>query len=428
MSTNARKNASTTSPDIPAQLALQTWVKSDVGRVRKNNEDNFLADSVNGIFVVADGMGGHEHGELASQRAVEAIRNYFYNAMSGIKAFTIDPSEQRKAWVEQVMSGAIKTANAEVYRLACEKGAQKNMGTTLSMLLFLNANTVVLGHVGDSRIYRIRNKEVQQVTEDQTLLQQQIKLGKVKPEDTANIPYGGTLLQAVGYQPEVDPDVSWIDLEPGDQFLLCSDGLSNYLIEDEIVTVFSQSRGDQIVPRLIDCANARGGRDNITAIVVEVEDPTGNLASTQLDLGTDVLSQCPLLRGFELGDMTHLLPKGQLKLFIRDEVLQQEGEQGNGLLLILAGKVGLYRKGTWLVTVGSGGHIGDIEMFDTRGAAETAICEEEVRAILFPYEDLDTFAKEHPVLGVRLNQNISKNLARRLRDHEGRLVQLLGRQ
>lgn len=422
----AKKTKNQTEPQIPTTLSLKAWSKTDVGRVRTNNEDNSLADTINGFFVVADGMGGHEHGELASGIAVETLRNYLHNAMTGIKAFNFDPSPARKDWIEQVTHGAIVAANAEVYRAAGLKGSQENMGTTLSMLLFLSPTTAIIGHVGDSRIYRIRSKEVQQLTDDQTLAQQQVKQGSIRPEDAENVPFGGTLIQAVGYQEDVSPDIIWINIEPGDQFLLCSDGLSNYLIEDEIVTVFSKARGQQIVPRLIDCANARGGRDNITTIVVEVEDPNESMAATQLDLSSDILGRCPLFDGFEMADIMKMLPMGQLRAFISDETLQMEGTEGPGLFMILSGRIGLYRRGTWLQTIGSGGHFGEIEMFDQRGAPSTAICEEEVRAILFSHEVLLNFIETTPHLGYKLLMNISKHHARQIRTQQGRLVQLLG--
>jgi serine/threonine protein phosphatase PrpC len=420
------KKANKTTGSNSIHLSIQAWVKSDVGRVRKNNEDNFLADTINGLFVVADGMGGHEHGELASQRAVESIRNYIHNAMSGIKAFSMDPSPERRAWLEQIVVGAIQAANLEVYQLAEQKGARENMGTTLSMLLFVSGEEAIIGHVGDSRIYRIRNKEVNQITTDQTLLQEQLRKGLVRPEDAANVPFGNTLMQAVGYRANVHPDIFWLDTVPGDQFLLCSDGLSNYLIEDEIVTVFSQARGEQIVPRLIACANARGGRDNITAIVTEIEDPTASMAATQLDLSTDLLSQCPLLEGLGMGQSMQILPLGELRLFIKDEIIQAEGNPSVGLVMILAGRIGLYRRGTWISTAGSGDHFGDIEFFDQRAASESAICEEETRVIIFDHEKLRAFMEQNLEVSQKLLWNLGRYQAKKMRNYEGRLAQLLG--
>jgi serine/threonine protein phosphatase PrpC len=421
----SKKHKSHTDTGSPT-LSIKSWIQSDVGRVRKNNEDNSLAEPDNGLFVVADGMGGHEHGDLASSMAVESLRNYLHNAMTGIKAFSIDPSNQRAHWIEEVMKGAFQAANADVFNLAAQKGVQENMGTTLSTLLILNNDRAIIGHVGDSRIYRIRNKEVKQITEDQTLLQEQLRSGTIRPEDANKVPFGNTLLQAIGYRAEVNPDVFWIDIQPGDQFLLCSDGLSNYLIENEIVTVFSTARGAQIVPRLIDCANARGGRDNITAVIVEVEDPLDTLGATQLDLSSDILSQCPLFHGFEMGEIMRLLQLGQLRAFISDETIQIENTNSQGFFMILAGRIGLYRRNTWLMTVGPGGHFGDFSLFDQRGASETAICEEEVRAIIFPHDAIRSFTQQNPTIGLKLLYNFGESHVRRLRNHEGRLVQLLG--
>ena len=126
-------------------------------------------------------------------------------------------------------------------------------------------------------------------------------------------------------------------------------------------------------------------------------------------------------------EIFQLLPLGQLRIFIRDEVIQSEGQEGPGILILLAGRIGLYRRKTWLLTVGQGGHVGEIEFFDQRGAAETAICEEEVRVIIFEHDKLRTFIQENPEIGLKLMFNLSESHARRTRNHEGRLSQVLGR-
>ncbi|MEM1008341.1 MAG: cyclic nucleotide-binding domain-containing protein, partial [Myxococcota bacterium] len=215
------------------------------------------------------------------------------------------------------------------------------------------------------------------------------------------------------------------EIEPGDQFLICSDGLHQYLIEDEIVTVFSQERGSNIVPRLIKCANARGGKDNITAVVIEMEDPNAHLPSTQLDVNTELLAQCPLLNELGFTQAMQLIPLGQIRTFLKDEVLQAEEEPHIGLVLVLSGRISFFRRGVFFDSIGSGSHFGESSLFGQLYASESAICEEETRVMVFPVSALRRYLHENTEFSNNLMWQIAKHQARKVRNYIGRLSQLL---
>ena len=283
----------------------------------------------------------------------------------------------------------------------------------------------VVGHVGDSRCYRIRDRLVSLVSKDHTVAQQHLDLGTVTPEEVDKVPFANTLTRAVGIEKDVTPDTYFLEVNPGDQFLLCSDGLHSYITDEEIASVFTEQMGERIVPRLVACANARGGRDNITTVAVRVASVLDEAPATQVDLGTDFLAGTPLFAGFEVGEAMGLLRFGRLRTFIKDEAICVEGDNEPGLSLILAGKASTFRRGTWLATIGPGGVLGETSFIDGRPCDASAKAEEEVRLVTFDREKLLEFLRENTGVGFKLLKNLSRFVAQRCRDAEGRLSQAI---
>lgn len=228
---------------------------SDVGLIRKNNEDSFFVCAPH-LFVVADGMGGHEAGEVASRMAVAAIQEYILNnALHGN--------------MDDLLTEAIREANRRIFTEAAARQTCHGMGTTVSAA-YLDNDMLHWGHVGDSRIYLIRGGTGQQLTEDHSLVWQLMKQGKLSEEEANSHPRRNVLVRAVGTEPETEIDVGKTALLPGDQIVLCTDGLSNLLTGEEIAaTVINSTNPDETVKHLIGIAKERGGFDNITAILID---------------------------------------------------------------------------------------------------------------------------------------------------------------
>jgi serine/threonine protein phosphatase PrpC len=220
---------------------------SDVGREREGNEDSFLEQPP--LFVVADGMGGAQAGEVASGMAVESL--------AGAGA----PDE---------LAGAIEDANARIHAKAKDDTSLAGMGTTLTAA-WVDDGTVTLAHVGDSRAYRMRGGELVQLTEDHSLVGGLVRLGKITPAEAEHHPQRSVILRAVGVEPAVEVDVAEHDLEDGDVYLLCSDGLSG-MVRDEVISETLAMGGslEQAADLLVGLANASGGHDNITAVLFRV--------------------------------------------------------------------------------------------------------------------------------------------------------------
>jgi serine/threonine protein phosphatase PrpC len=233
-----------------------------VGRHRRANEDAMFRDDALSLYVVADGMGGHAAGEVASHEAVDTIHGMVKRGLSQA-GFNID-----EARACRLLEGAIQAATYMLFAIGEVDRDKSGMGTTISSALFVG-RSLVTGQVGDSRIYKIRGGAAEQITEDHTLIAWQMKQGIISADEAKTSPHRNVITRAVGNRDYVEVDTSVLEIEAGDRYLLCSDGLHGYLELDEVASIASLG-GEIAVDRFIDVANGRGGRDNITAVLVEV--------------------------------------------------------------------------------------------------------------------------------------------------------------
>ncbi len=248
-------------------MRLLAYSLSDVGRKRDHNEDSFLVDENLGLYAVADGMGGHQAGERASKMALEQLS-------SAIAA----PGAERPDAL-QVLREAAQSAGSAIFDAAQANQELNGMGTTLTTLWFQRGRAY-LAHVGDSRAYLYRDGRVQQLSDDHSWVSEQVRAGMMTEEEAKESKFRHIITRSVGFEREVQVDGAAIPVQAGDCFLLCSDGLSNYLEGDELARVL-QARFYRDIPRLlVDLANDRGGDDNVTVVVVHVANDAGRNAAT----------------------------------------------------------------------------------------------------------------------------------------------------
>jgi PPM family protein phosphatase len=242
---------------------------TDVGRKRDHNEDSFLVDEDLGLFIVADGMGGHAGGGTASRLAVETVQA----AMREARAATPDllsregPLEQSPA--REALREAVERACRSIYRAAQGDPNLAGMGTTVTAAAVAGRHAFV-AHVGDSRCYLVRGGHIYQVSEDHSLVNEQLKAGAITADEAKSSRFKNIITRSVGFEEEVAVDLMGVDVEPGDRLVLCCDGLSNHAEDEEILHIVSSATFEEAPRRLVDLANDRGGDDNITVIVVEV--------------------------------------------------------------------------------------------------------------------------------------------------------------
>ena len=241
---------------------------SDVGRRRPHNEDSMLFDDELGLYIVCDGVGGNAKGEVASAESVDLVQSWVRRWRKTLNAHVADPSPENGALVRRLLESAVQSACYMVFGMGQLDPRQKGMSSTLSSLL-ISSNTAFIAQVGDSRVYLSRDGKTAQLTEDHTLVNFRLKLGLITAEEAANSPGKNVITRAVGHQDYVEVDTIDLETQLGDRFVLCSDGLHGYLEEGEIDGLLNGDR-EAVTSRLIDLANERGGRDNITVVVADV--------------------------------------------------------------------------------------------------------------------------------------------------------------
>jgi protein phosphatase len=243
---------------------------SDVGLTRTHNEDCFDIDPDHHMYVVADGMGGHSHGEVASRIAVKAIRDFVVQTADGDTTwpFAYDTRLQRHS---NRLKAAVRIAHDRVLRAIRQDGTLVGMGTTVVGFL-IDDDTAAVAHVGDSRAYRLRDGHLDLLTQDHTWVNEQVVAGYLSEEQARAHPLKNVVTRALGGESEVVVDVKEFDLRPGDVYLLCSDGLTTMLSDEEIEKRLQASQpADQICRSLVKDANSRGGLDNVTVVLLSVE-------------------------------------------------------------------------------------------------------------------------------------------------------------
>ena len=242
---------------------------TDLGRKRRSNEDAFFMDDELGLYVVADGMGGHAAGEVASREAVDTLYGMVKRGIGKLREL-VDPVSEGDAQAAcRLMESAVQAATYFVYSIAEIDRDKSGMGTTISALLVLG-DYAVTAQVGDSRIYLVRDATAEQLTEDHTLIAWQLKQGLITPQEAERSPHKNVITRAVGNREYVQVDTRQVPLVAGVRFLLCSDGLHGYLEDTDIPGIVGMG-GQAAVQRFIDLANERGGKDNITAVLVELD-------------------------------------------------------------------------------------------------------------------------------------------------------------
>ena len=240
-------------------MQIEVGKATNVGMIRPGNEDAFYTDAADGLFIVADGMGGHAAGEIASEMAVTIL------------ARELKPVHQIDDAVVGTVSRALKQANSEIFQRTIAEVDKQGMGTTASLLIMRDGKYLI-GQVGDSRVYLLREGTLTQLTKDHSYVQEQVDAGFLTPEQARYHPYSNVITRCVGASADVEPDTYAGDVRSGDTFLVASDGLTG-MVDDRRLQTLLQNKvasAQRVVDSLIAEANGRGGLDNITANVVRV--------------------------------------------------------------------------------------------------------------------------------------------------------------
>ena len=255
-------------------LTTQVAGLTDIGVVRKNNEDNYGYDERLGVFLVCDGMGGAAAGEVASKLSVDTVLNYFRQSAKSHKFPVYGQTFEGVSERANALASAIQLANQAVFETGSKHASQRGMGSTV-VAVMAKGNAFSIAHVGDSRIYLIRHGHIQQLTNDHSLVAEQVRRGLITKEQAEKSEMQNIIIRALGSEETVKPDVDDLIALPGDILLLCSDGLSKPVKDEWMLGIVQEAPTlDQACKDLIDSAKAHGGDDNITCVLIKmVEEP-----------------------------------------------------------------------------------------------------------------------------------------------------------
>jgi len=384
---------------------------TDIGRVKDANEDRFLVDKRLRLYVVADGMGGHAAGEVASETAVTEIRRYIQEREALLQEF-IRTGKGRDEVLE-MLELAVRTAGRAIFDIAQSEPEKRGMGTTVSLLL-LTPTRGFIAHVGDSRVYLVRDNEVFQLTEDHSLINELIKRGKLRPEEAATAPYKNAVTRAVGVYADVEVDTLDFEIAPGDDFLLCSDGLTGHLRDDREIAEILKGNDFVAVPKtFVEVANQRGGKDNITSVVVHLGQAE---AGHEIALKVNTLRNMPLFQHLSYVELVEVLNIAELQTFKAGEIVFREGDAGDALYLVLEGRIRIEKNGVELALLGPGGHFGEMALMDKTARSADALAAYDARVMVVNRRPLFLLMRKDKEIAVKLLWCFVQVLNMRLRN------------
>jgi len=410
-------------------MEIKHWAATDVGRKRSHNEDNFLIDKNLNLFVVADGMGGHASGEVASAIAVHTIRDVVFAERDLLTRYYNDFDATAQMELCTLLEYAVHHASAQIFRKAQQEPEKRGMGTTVVALLIIGRRGFI-AYVGDSRIYLSRNGAIYPLTEDHSLMNELIRSGKVRADEFAVSPYANfknAMTRAVGVYEHVEVDILDFEILPGDAFLLCSDGLYDYLDDAEITSNLALNNIEDIPGRFIDLANSRGGKDNVTALVVQVShDESSATRAAQVNLTVETLRRIPLMDHLSYQQLCKIMNIARMQPCRVGEVLCREGSAGGDLYAVLDGSITLSRGGTPMTTIVAGECFGETDLIAGELARATAIADKPGKLLKIGRKDILEVLRRDSSLASKLLWNLARELGKRLEDAQMSLSEAEG--
>jgi len=401
-------------------MLLNAYGSTHPGQVRDHNEDAMLLDKRNGAYVVADGMGGANAGEVASRMVVEEVARQARTLSVNLREQSEDPVRGRR-WALHYLPQVIEQANRMIYDEARANRGRRGMGTTVVMLMPVGDEAYIC-HVGDSRVYLLRDGELFQVTEDHSLVTRMLRDGQITPEEAHNHPRKNLITRCVGIQPEVEVDSLYLDLQPGDRFVLCSDGLSDMLSHDQIEQLALRYSGQQLVDAAVQAANDAGGLDNITVVVVEVEqqkqDHPARMGKLQRVEFLQDIFLFAKLSDQECVRVNRILYE---QVHTARSQIIRKGGSGDEFYIVVDGQVGIYDGQVHLTNIGPGGHFGEFSLLEDQPRSADVWAESDTRLLIIRRSDYLHLVAAEPTIGIKVYQAFLKHLADRVRDLSGRV-------
>jgi len=394
------------------------WGATDVGRVRKVNEDSFLLAPDHGFVAVADGMGGYQRGDVAAQLACNVIKEALTAHKHVVDLYRRAPSEASQSAVRTMMDTAMQRACKEVHEAAIAMtGKGGRMGTTMDIVMQAG-NTAFISHVGDGRIFLLRGGEIHQLTQDHTLAAQQ----EAEGVPVADITGKNVITRALGVFPNVLVDAMAFDLNVGDRILICSDGLYRYIDEDELMTEVPKAGVAETVDRLISMANQRGGRDNISVVVIEAEGDVGHVDESTTVRRMEVLRNVGLFQFCTYRELMKVCQMAESRNVPAGAVLFDEGDHGRECFIIEEGQIVIRKRGQVLGELKPGDYFGEMSFIDVPRRSASAVVTRDAKLLVLRRNQFLQLLKQDSELAAKLMWQLLQKLSRLVRVTNRQLV------
>jgi len=397
-------------------MELQAFGMTDPGKRRKRNEDRYHIDNELGLYIVCDGVGGHAAGNVASEKAAELVSQIILQQKPEIDAMS-DSAEMALS-LTRLVQEAVQTACRKIRILSQENNLYQGMATTLTMLL-VSGDKGVMGHVGDSRLYMKREGKIHQLSNDHTIVNELLQQGVLSAEQAKSSPYAHVLTRSVGFDEGVQVDTLIFDVLPNDLFLLCSDGFSNSLPNNEQLESWLQADRLANLPLdLVKAANERDGSDNITVVVVSAFeraiDAAQELRTQEVMLKIDMLRQMYIFQDLDLRELLLVVDLCAVLECPQGQVLIQEGEHTDRLYIILDGEVMVERANSQIAVLGKGNHFGEMAVLNDGPRTASVRCSSPSRVLYVERDSFLSLIRQESQIGVKILWQIGNELSMRL--------------
>lgn len=401
---------------------VESFAVSHPGRRRSNNEDAYLIDRQMRLFVVCDGMGGHAAGEVASRMAVETVHTSMSRlfAQGSLRSETF---EQRQA-LRKHIAQMVFEAGQKIFQAGKANAQQKGMGTTLTMCVLVG-NKAFVGHVGDSRCYLLRNQRTHQLTEDHTFFNEVKKTSGLEAARKAAQKMPNALSRALGAQPAVQVDTLELDLLPGDQFILCSDGLHGYLDDRNIDLnhFLSDIPFSEAPNKLIHFSNQMGGKDNITVVAFQIESQQESQKTQNIRTSMTALRHIQLFRHLDYTEHLELFNAFQMQEYPAGTQIIRQGDAGDALFILAQGNVTILCNNQPVAQLNPGSHFGEMALIDDVPRSATVRADTPCLLLAMSRSEFEDVIHQKPHLGVKMMGNLLRSLASIVRKQSQSLLE-----
>lgn len=389
-------------------------VKSDIGLSRQHQEDSFLVDEEMGLFVVADGMGGAVAGDLASRTACDEIHLFMSKSKDRLDEMRsgFGPESAKEAFA--LLTEAVATANSKIRDLVEEDESLSGMGTTVVMILSVGEH-IYLAHVGDSRAYLLRDGQLHQLTRDHSLVEELKAMGKVQSGEDVKARYRNTITRAVGVFDSVEPDTIDLTPLPKDRLLLCSDGVHGVISEEDLKRSLSFPSPDTAAEALIRSANSMGGKDNITALILNVEEVEPEKAAKTQDK-LNLIKGVPLFQYLTFDEQIRISAMLEEHRFPAGTHIIKDGEEGDKMFVLLEGEVWVMKRGAKVASLRRGDLFGEMALLDKAPRSADVVAFKTSSCLSLSRARFHTFIRECSPAAVKVLWSLARVFAARLRD------------